>query len=68
MAELLEGGGQAICSDFCELADLVKDTMKRRKERGEEGYRFASAFTLERFEREWLALIQEVVNDDSRPH
>ena len=68
MAELLEGGGQAICSDFSELADLVRDVMKRRKELGEEGYRFASAFTLERFEREWLALIREVVNDDSRPH
>jgi glycosyltransferase involved in cell wall biosynthesis len=67
MAELLEGGGQFICRDLSELPHMVETVMSRSETVGEEGYRFASALTLERFEKEWSELIEEVVRDDSRP-
>ncbi len=67
MAELLEGGGQFICRDVSELPHMVETAMSRSEAVGEEGYKFASALTVERFEREWSELIEEVVHDDSRP-
>jgi glycosyltransferase involved in cell wall biosynthesis len=62
MAELLEGGGQPICRDISELPDLVRDAIDRRERLGEDGYEFASTITLERFEREWIELVEEVMH------
>lgn len=66
MAELLEGGRQFICRDVSELPQMVETAMSRRETVGKEGHTFASALTVERFEREWSDLIEEVVSDDSR--
>ena len=66
MAELLEGGKQFICQDIYELPRLVETAEKERGRMGEEGCQFASTFTLERFEREWLYLVEEVIRDDFR--
>jgi glycosyltransferase involved in cell wall biosynthesis len=66
MAELLEGGKQLMCQDIYELPRLVEKAEKERKRMGEEGYQFASRFTLERFEREWLDLVDEVIREDFR--
>lgn len=60
MRELLEGGGQFVCSSFDELPTLVQRAMADRARLGEAGYRYASQFTLDRFRREWLALIDTV--------
>ena len=60
MRELLEGGGQIICSSFDELPTLVQRAMADQARLGEAGYRYASQFTLDRFRREWLALIDAV--------
>jgi len=66
MAELLKGGKQVICRDISDLPHLVRDVMDRRESLGKEGYRFASSFTLERFEKQWTDLIEEVVRDEPR--
>jgi len=66
MAELLKGGNQVICRDVSDLPHLVRDVMDRRESFGKEGYRFASSFTLERFEKQWTDLIEEVVRDEPR--
>ncbi|NQU07322.1 MAG: glycosyltransferase family 4 protein [Candidatus Abyssubacteria bacterium] len=66
MAELLKGGNQVICRDISELPHLVRDVIGRRKSLGKEGYRFASSFTMERFEKQWTDLIEEVVRDGPR--
>jgi len=60
MRELLEGGGQFVCSSFDELPSLVQRATTERERLGEVGYRYASQFTLDRFRREWLALIDTV--------
>lgn len=60
MRELLEGGGQIVCSSFDELPALVQQAMAERERLGDAGYRYASQFTLDRFRREWLALIDTV--------
>lgn len=66
MAELLEDGGQFICRDLSDLPQLVEAAVTGRETLGEKGYRFAAGFTLERFEKDWLELIEEVMHDDSR--
>lgn len=60
MRELLDGGEQIVCSSFDELPALVQRAMAEREGLGEAGYRYASQFTLDRFRREWLAVIDEV--------
>ncbi|KKU15037.1 hypothetical protein A3A20_02420 [Candidatus Wolfebacteria bacterium RIFCSPLOWO2_01_FULL_45_19] len=61
MKELLEGGNQVICEDFGALREKVEGFLNNeayRKSLGEKGHKFAKQFTKERFEREWLKLIQ----------
>jgi glycosyltransferase involved in cell wall biosynthesis len=64
MRELLEGGGQVVCEDFDSLekkvVSLLNDPQKR-KEMGERGYDFAKEFTLERFKREWVDLVNKII-------
>jgi len=60
MRELLEGGKQIICPDISALPGKVEYAIAHERELGEQGYRFASQFTLERFERSWLELVEQV--------
>lgn len=62
MAEVLEGGGQAICKDFSQLPDLVVHAIKHKMELGKKGQQFAKKFTVERFADAWLNLIQQLQN------
>lgn len=66
MLELLQGGRQYICPDFSELPGLVKKAIAEEEILGERGYKFASMLTLKKFEEDWLSLIEEVTQDDSR--
>ena len=66
MAELLEGGGQPICRDISDLPGLVRDAIERRDRLGKDGYEFARTITLERFEGEWIELVEEVIRDETR--
>jgi glycosyltransferase involved in cell wall biosynthesis len=59
MRELLEGGHQIICQDFSTLPGLVEYAMKNREALGEKGFNFAKQFTKEKFESEWLNLIEQ---------
>jgi len=64
MKELLEGGKQIICEDFNSLREKVKYLLNHpevRKKMGEDGYNFAKNFTLERFKKDWLELINKLV-------
>ena len=63
MRELLEGGGQFLCSRFAELPMLVGQAIADRERLGEAGYRYASQFTLDRFRRGWLALVDTVLGE-----
>jgi glycosyltransferase involved in cell wall biosynthesis len=67
MEELLNGGRQPICRDISVLPDLVRNAIERRDMLGEDGYEFASTITLERFESEWIELVEEVMRDETRP-
>lgn len=59
MGELLEGGKQIICRDFDELRNQVTFALGH-PELGENGYEFAKNFTIERFESEWIELINRM--------
>lgn len=64
MQELLEGGGQVTCEDIHMLKGLVEDLLEheeKRRRMGEEGYAFAKTFTIERFQKEWITLINSLV-------
>lgn len=64
MKELLEGGKQIICKDFSKLKEKVEYLLahpKVRKKMGEDGYNFAKNFTLEKFEKDWLNLIDKIL-------
>ena len=64
MRELLEGGKQIICEDFDSLRERVEYLLNHpevREKMGEDGYNFAKDFTLERFKKEWLELINKLV-------
>ena len=64
MKELLEGGNQIICEDFSLLREKVNYILNHpeiRRKMGEEGYNFAKNFTLERFEKEWVNLINKIL-------
>lgn len=56
MEELLEGGGQMICKSFEDLEDKVNFAIKHQ-ELGEKGYQFAKAFTIDKFRKSWIDLI-----------
>ncbi len=62
MRELLEGGGQIICTEFSELPRHIDYALKNQQELGFKGYEFASQFTLEKFETEWLNLVDRILN------
>ena len=59
MRELLEGGKQIICNDFKELKNKVEFAMQH-PELGEKGYNFAKIFTIEKFKKEWVNLINSL--------
>jgi len=64
MKELLEGGGQIICEDFSNLKEQVEFLLENpvlRTKMGEQGYNFAKDFTQERFARDWLKLIHNIL-------
>ena len=63
MRELLEGGKQIVCSDFKNLKERVQDWLdnpRLREKMGQNGYNFAKNFTPEKFESEWLNLINDI--------
>ena len=67
MRELLEGGGQIICEDFCYLRENVEYLLNNpeiRERMGKEGYKFASKFTTDRFAKEWIELIYSILKQD----
>ena len=57
MGELLRGGGQLICGDFAELRKYVQMALDQGQELGRRGRRYAEQLTLDRFRREWLAIV-----------
>jgi glycosyltransferase involved in cell wall biosynthesis len=59
MKELLDGGQQIVCRSFGELRQCVEYALEH-PELGEKGYEFARNFTVERFESDWVGLIEEV--------
>ena len=59
MKELLEGGNQIVCEEWGELRDKVIFALDH-PETGEMGYAFARQFTVERFNAEWLSLIERI--------
>lgn len=59
MSELLIGGKQLICQDFSELPEHISLCMKE-KSIGENGYTYASQFTLELFENSWKSLLKDL--------
>jgi len=59
MKELLDGGQQIVCRSFSELRQCVEYALEH-PELGEKGYDFAKNFTVERFESDWIELIEEV--------
>jgi len=67
MSELLEGGKQIICPDIKSLKDKViflLNNTEARKKMGEEGYNFAKDFTKEKFQEDWINLINKISNND----
>jgi len=57
--ELLEKGGQIICSfeSLREKVEYLLDNSEIRKEIGEKGHNFAKGFTFDKFKKKWLDLI-----------
>lgn len=63
MRELLEGGKQMVCEDFTNLRENVQYILSHPeagKKMGEKGYEFAKDFTLERFQSDWIGVMQKV--------
>lgn len=60
MGELLSRSGQIICRDVSDLRSAVHDALERQEALGAEGRRFASQFTKERFNEQWLQLIDSL--------
>ena len=67
MRELLEEGKQYTCRDISELPHMVEAAIKQGEKVGGDGYNFVSTLTLERFEKEWSDLIEEVVRNEPQP-
>jgi len=64
MRELLEGGKQIICEDFSKLRERVECLLRNpqlREKMGEDGYNFARSFTIEKFKKDWLKLIKDLL-------
>jgi peptidoglycan/xylan/chitin deacetylase (PgdA/CDA1 family)/glycosyltransferase involved in cell wall biosynthesis len=68
MGELLDSGGQIICRDFASLRGTVEGLLAnadRSAELGRKGREFARQFTRERFEAEWIDLVNKVCTGPS---
>lgn len=64
MRELLESSGQTICDDPSLLKAKVEYLLsheEQRKAQGERGHQFVKDFTLERLQKEWLEVINDVL-------
>lgn len=64
MWELLGEGEQVICEDFTDLRKHVEYILLHpevQKEMAEEEYTFTKNFTMERFEREWVQFIKQLL-------
>lgn len=64
MGELLEGGKQIICRDAADLkekADYLLSSPQARVKMGEDGFNYAKNFTQEKFNQDWLNLVQSVI-------
>ena len=64
MKELLEGGKQIICENFNSLKKEVEYLLNHPQERekiGRDGYDFAKNFTRERFQKDWLNLLEKII-------
>ncbi len=64
MKELLEEGGQIRCADAKELKSKVEYLLNHAQERekiGAMGYNYAKDFTLEKFKKEWLYVVNKVL-------
>jgi len=59
MKELLEGGGQPVCTSISSLPELVREVLNNNEIYSEKGYDFAKKFTYETFNREWRELLRE---------
>lgn len=57
--EILQDGGQTVCSDFKKLRRDVEYVMEH-PELGKKGYDYARKFTNEKFESEWLKFVDSV--------
>jgi glycosyltransferase involved in cell wall biosynthesis len=65
MAELLQGGGQLICRSFEQLPEYVTAALHNRQALGRRGREFAETFSVSRFTRAWLSLIEELEAPDT---
>lgn len=64
MRELITSAGQTICDDFKELKGKVEYLFsheEERKKQGERGYEFVKDFTLERLQKDWLRVVNDVL-------
>ncbi len=59
MKELLEGGGQSVSENFDDLKEKVSYALDH-PEMGKKGFDFARQFTVEKFNADWLALIESL--------
>jgi glycosyltransferase involved in cell wall biosynthesis len=57
MGELLKGGCQLVCQQVADLPQMIQLAIARRRELGTQGHGFATQFTVDRFNRQWLGLI-----------
>jgi len=64
MRELLTCGNQVLCEDFNVLRSEAKTLLadeNRRRDMGQSGYDYAKEFTYQRFQAEWVQLVDQVV-------
>jgi len=63
MGELLTGGGQIVCRDLQSLresAEMLLSSPDARADLAHKGYEFARQFTFERFQADWIELVNRV--------
>jgi len=64
LRELLEGGKQIICKDFSKLREIVEELLENKKKRrklGRTGFEFAKKFTMRKFKKRWIELIDDIM-------
>ncbi|MFC1630147.1 glycosyltransferase family 4 protein [Patescibacteria group bacterium] len=64
MKELLEGGKQVVCKDFKNLREKTEYLLNHpelKEKMGEDGYSFTKEFTLEKFEKKWIDLVNKII-------